>query len=92
MTVFRANTILSLLTLKRVCHEIVNLYFVNDSNPSGALIKDENTFDFSFDFAEIFDFFKKIRGVKDTARSKAKAAMGMTLRSQKDIISSRDKV
>ena len=80
MTVFRANTILSLLTLKRVCHEIVNLYFVNDSNPSGALISLR------------YLIFKKIRGVKDTARSKAKAAMGMTLRSQKDIISSRDKV
>ena len=50
MTVFRANTILSLLTLKRVCHEIVNLYFVNDSNPSGALIKRRKYFRLQFRF------------------------------------------
>ena len=38
-----------------MCHEIFELYFFHDSNPSKHLINRLKYFEFGFDFAEIFD-------------------------------------
>ena len=41
--------------LKGVVHEIFDLNFFHDSNPSGPLINRLSIFELCFDFAEIFD-------------------------------------
>ena len=63
--------ILGNFLLKGVCHEIFDLYFFHDSNPSWAPGK--QVFEFGFDFAEIFDLkVRKIRlcSLHHTADSK----------------------
>ena len=41
-----------------MCHEIFNLLYFHDSNPSGPLINRVKYFEFGFDFAKIFEFFR----------------------------------
>ena len=44
--------------LKGQCHEIFDLNFLHESNPSRPLINRLNIFEFCFDFTEIFEFLK----------------------------------
>ena len=57
------------LTLKGVCHEIFNLHFFHDSNPSGPRINRLKYFLILFQFRRDILIFKKLRGVWHTAES-----------------------
>ena len=54
--------------LKGQCHEIFDLNFLHESNPSRPLINRLNIIEFCFDFTEIFEFLK-ISGVCIPLRS-----------------------
>ena len=62
---------LTVVSLKGVCHEIFDLHFFHDWNPSRPLIYrlKYSIFEFGFDFAEIFEFIKKLHGVHPSAKS-----------------------
>ena len=74
---YQSITLLSLFvsSLKGGCHEIFDLHFFHDSDPSRLLLNrlKYSIFEFFFDFTEIFDYkVRKIRlrGVHDTAELK----------------------
>ena len=61
------NTIAA--ALKGVCHEIFELHFFHDANPSGPLINKLKYFQIWYQFRRDIPIFKKLRGVHTTAES-----------------------
>ena len=52
-----------------VCHDIFDIYFFHDSNPSGPLINSLKYLLFQFRFRRDIQIFKKLSGLHHTAES-----------------------